>query len=186
MSQRKSRGLRPEDRLVAETGEDGFERVDGDPLCPDLVDHRAEPDEEPFEIVLAGLFDLGAFDRDMVEDQFLLLDKLVEIEPHRLEVLLQVVDLLLERDEDTGLVVLGDPPGDELHRKEGLPAPRAAADERGPAFRQAPTGYVVEAFNPGGDFFKLEFSCARRLGFPVGFVQCISRRCSVRINPGII
>ena len=31
----------------------------------------AEPDEQAFEIVLAGLLDLGAVDGDVVEDQFL-------------------------------------------------------------------------------------------------------------------
>ena len=41
LSQRKSLAeLRPEDRLVGKAGEEGFERVDGDPLCADLVDHR--------------------------------------------------------------------------------------------------------------------------------------------------
>ena len=37
--------LRPEDGLVREAGEDGLEGIDGDTLCADLVDHRAEPDK---------------------------------------------------------------------------------------------------------------------------------------------
>ena len=105
---------------------------------------------------------------------FFRLDEVVEIKPHRHEILLQVVDLLLERDEDTGFVVIGDPPGDELHRKERLPASRAAADKCRPAFRQPSAGDIVKAFDPGGDLSELVFSCARRSDFSCIFHFIIS------------
>eukprot|EP00825_Cyclidium_porcatum_P000562 TRINITY_DN10187_c0_g1_i3.p4 TRINITY_DN10187_c0_g1~~TRINITY_DN10187_c0_g1_i3.p4 ORF type:complete len:140 (-),score=5.72 TRINITY_DN10187_c0_g1_i3:93-512(-) len=74
--------FRPEDRFVGKAGEEGFQRVNGDPFCTDFVDHCAEPDEQAFEVILAGLFDLGSVDGDVVEDQFFLADEFVEVEPH--------------------------------------------------------------------------------------------------------
>src|SRR5581483_12177720 len=49
--------LAPQDGGVREAGEERFDRIEGDPLGSDRVDGVAEPDEEPFEVVLAGLLD---------------------------------------------------------------------------------------------------------------------------------
>ena len=40
-----------------------------------------EPEEQSFEIVFAGLFDLGALDENVVEDQFFVRDQLFQIKP---------------------------------------------------------------------------------------------------------
>ena len=72
-------GLRPEDGLIREAGEDGLKGIDGHTLGADIVDHRAEPDKQTFEIILTGLFDLGAVDGNVVEDKFLRLHQVFEI-----------------------------------------------------------------------------------------------------------
>jgi hypothetical protein len=94
----------------------------------------------------------------MVENELLFADQFIEIETHRHEVLLQVIDLLLEGDEDTGIVILGYPTGDELHSKEGLPAARAAADQCRPAFGQTSACYVIKALDPGRNLLERKFS----------------------------
>lgn len=140
--------LRPEDRLVGKAGEKGFKGVNGHPFCTDLIDHRAEPDEQAFEVVLAGLLDLGAFNDNVIEDQSLPADKVVKIEPHRPEIFLKIVNILLERDKNAGFFVIGNPPDDELHCKERFPASRATADKRGAAFREPATGNIVKTLDP--------------------------------------
>ena len=114
------------------------------------VDEGAEADEEPLEVVLAGLAELGPVDVDVVEGELLLRDEALQVEAERREVLLEVLDLLLEGDEDAGLAVVDDPAGHELHGEEGLAAPRPAADEDRPALRQAAEGDLVEAPDPRG------------------------------------
>ena len=84
----------------------------------------------------------------MVENQFFLADEVVEIETHRFEILLQVVDLLLERDKDAGFTVIGYPTDNKLHRKKCFPAPRAAADKRRSSFREPSTSYIVKTLDP--------------------------------------
>ena len=40
-------------------------------LAPTAVDHRAEPDEQPLQVVLAGLLDLAALDVHVIDRQLL-------------------------------------------------------------------------------------------------------------------
>ena len=49
--------------LVGQPAEQRLDRVEHDALGADRVDRVAQADEQPFEIVLAGLLDLAALDR---------------------------------------------------------------------------------------------------------------------------
>ena len=51
--------------------EQRLDRVEHDPLGADRIDRVAEPDEQPFEIVFAGLLDLAAVDLDVVDRRLL-------------------------------------------------------------------------------------------------------------------
>ena len=59
--------LRAEDRGVGQAAEERLERVEHDALGADGVDGVAEADEQPFEVVLAGLLDLAPLDVDVVD-----------------------------------------------------------------------------------------------------------------------
>jgi hypothetical protein len=56
----------------------------------------SEADEEPLQIVGAGLFDLGSIDMDITEEEFFIGHQSVEVEPEGAEVFSQVSGLLLE------------------------------------------------------------------------------------------
>src|SRR5687767_7688841 len=62
------------DCFVKKCGKQSFQRIEDDTFCTDLVDCISQPQEESFEIVLTGLFDLGALDKYVVEQQLLVCD----------------------------------------------------------------------------------------------------------------
>ena len=68
--------LGAQDGLVGQAGEERLERVEDDPLGADRVDRVAEADEQPLEVVLAGLLDLAPVDLDVIDDELLLGDEL--------------------------------------------------------------------------------------------------------------
>jgi hypothetical protein len=81
----------------------------------------------------------GEYDLDLV-----LRDELVEVEAERAYVRGQVLLGFLEGHEHAGLVEIEGPAQQKLHGEEGLAAARAAANERGPAARQAAERDLVE------------------------------------------
>ena len=137
-----------QDAVVRQAGEQRFDRVEHDALGADRLDRVAEPDEQPFEIVLAGLLDLAAFDADVVDGQFLRRDQLRKVEAERRDVLGDLLAALLEGHEDAGLAELQRAIHQELHGQQRLAAAGAAADERRPAGWQAAAGDLVETANP--------------------------------------
>ncbi len=139
--------LGAEDPLVGEGGEERLQGVEHDPLRPDGGDGVPEPDEEPVEIVLAGLLDLAALHLDVIERELPLRRQGVEVEPERGHVPGQLEGALLERDEHPGLAEPRRPVDQELHAEERLAAPGRPADQRGPPSRQAAARYLVEPFD---------------------------------------
>ena len=65
-------------------------------LAPTELDGELEAEEQPLEVVLAGLLDLAALDHDMSIDDLALLDQPVEVEAERGDVLGEVLRALLE------------------------------------------------------------------------------------------
>ena len=57
-----------------------FQTVYGHAFGADLVDCRVDPDEQAFEVILAGLFDLASFDVDIIDDQLFAADHAVQVE----------------------------------------------------------------------------------------------------------
>ena len=68
---------------VAQPGEQRLDRVEDDALGADRPHRVVEPDEQPFEIVFAGLLDLGALDADVVDRQALAPDERGEVVAER-------------------------------------------------------------------------------------------------------
>ena len=64
--------LGAEDGVIGQPGEQRLEGVEDDALGADGIDGVPEPDEQPFEIVFAGLLDLAALDVDVVQHDLLL------------------------------------------------------------------------------------------------------------------
>ena len=65
--------LSPQDALVRKGGEEDLKGIEDDPFCLDGVDGVAEADEEAFQVVLPGFFDLRAFYVDVIDGELLLL-----------------------------------------------------------------------------------------------------------------
>jgi hypothetical protein len=107
-----------------------------------------QPDEEPFEVVLAGLRDLAALDVHVIDDDLVLGDEGVEIESQRADVLSQLLGRLLERHEDARLAEFHGAADDVFKGEQRLPASGRAADERGAAARKSPRGDLVESSDP--------------------------------------
>ena len=120
----------------------------------------AEPEEQSFEIVFAGLLDLGALDENVVEDQFFVCDQLFQIEAKGRDVCSQFLVCLFERHEHAGFVEEHRATHEKFHGKQGLAGAGAAANERGSARGQTSSG----------DFVKTGDSCAFFLETFQGFM----------------
>ena len=109
--------LGAQDGFVGQAGEEGLDGVQHDALGVDRVNGLAQPDEQPFQVELAGFLDLAALDADIVHNDLLLEGQLGEVESERGDVLAQVGLVLLEGHEHAGLVEFRGAANQELHRK---------------------------------------------------------------------
>src|SRR4030095_10770309 len=136
--------LRAEHRSVVQAAKEGLDRVQHNTLGTDRINGVAQADEEPFEIVLAGLLDLAGLDIDVIDQEFVLADQLLQVDAEGADVPGQVTGRLLKGHEDTVLTELGHAANEELRREQSLSATRAAAHERGAAARQAAAGDFLQ------------------------------------------
>ncbi len=80
-------------------GKSTKERADGiqrQPLGADRINRQPEPNEQPFEVILARLFDLAAFDVHVVDEHLLLFDEFLQVPTQRGHVLYQFLVAFLE------------------------------------------------------------------------------------------
>ena len=75
-------------------------------LAPTTAYRKPEPDEQPFEVVLARFLDLAALDADVVDRELFRLDQRGQVEAERRDVAGHLLGVLLERDEHAGFVEL--------------------------------------------------------------------------------
>ena len=150
----------PEDGVVLQAGKQRFDGIEDDALGADRPDRVIEPDEQPFEIVLARFLDLAAFDAHVVDRELLRLDQLREVEAERRDVAGNLLGVLLERHQHAGLVEMKRAVHQKRERQQRLAGPRPAADQRRPALRQAAARDLVEATNSCQGFRR--FATARR------------------------
>ena len=140
-----------------------------DALGADGIDRVIQPDEQPFQVVLAGLLDLTALDVDVVEHEFLAPDQTRQIESERRDVALQLRGRLLESHEHARLAELRGAAHEKLRGEQRLAAPRAAADQRGPPARQSTARDFVETLDARGALGQLS-SPGSRMSEPLFFI----------------
>src|SRR5262249_47986925 len=102
-----------------------------------------------YQVVLAGLLDLAPLDVNIIHQELVLAGQLLQVEAEGADVLGQFLGGLLEGHEDAGLPELGGAADEELHGEQGSAAAGAAADERGPAARQAAAGDFIKPRDAG-------------------------------------
>jgi len=141
-----------EDRLVRQGGEQGFDRIEHDALRLDPVDRMAQADEQPFEIVIAGLVDFAVLGPHEFDCETLPLDELVHVEPKGRDILQKLPLLFFERDEESRLMELHCAAEQELHAEECLAAAGPAGHQRRAPLRQAAAGDFVQPTNAGRRF----------------------------------
>src|SRR5690606_26942506 len=139
----------PERRLVVESLEQRFERIDHDALRADGIDRQLQAYEQPVEIEGPQLLDVRAVDVHVVDDQQLAGLQCVQVVPERGDVPAELVGGPLEGDENPGLAVTRRTVDQEGGGEECLAAAGTAADQRRPPRRQAAARHLVEAFNAG-------------------------------------
>ena len=122
----------PQDGRVREAGEQGFNRVQDDPLGPNRVDGVPETNEQAFQVILACLLDLAPLDANVIQREFLLAHQFVQVEAQRTDVFRQFFGRLLEGHQYAGLVELRRSAYQELDAQHRLSAAGAAADQGGP------------------------------------------------------
>jgi hypothetical protein len=142
--------LGAEDGFVGQAGEERLERVQHDAFGADGIDRVIEPDEQPFEVVSAGVRDFTALDVHVVEHNFFASGQARQVEAERRDVSPQLRVCLLERHEHTRLAEPGRAANEEFRGQQGLAAPRAAAHQRGPPARQPAAGDFIETLDAGG------------------------------------
>ena len=154
--------LRPEDGVVLQAGKQRLDGVEDDALGAHRPNRVIEPDEQPFEVVLARFLDLAAFHAHVVDGELLRLDQLREVEAERRDVAGNLLGVLLERHEHAGLVELDGAVHQKGEGQQRLAGSGPAADERRPAFRQPAARDLVEATDSGERF--RQFATARWVG----------------------
>ncbi len=142
--------LGAQDGFVGQAGEQRFQRVQHHALGADGINREVQPDEQPFQVILAGLRDFTALDVDVVEHNLLAPDQARQIKSERRDVGLQLRFRLLEGHEHARLVELHRAAHEEFHGQQRLAAPRAAADQRRPPARQPAAGDFVETLDARG------------------------------------
>ena len=177
--------LGAQDGGVGQPGEERLDGVEHHALGADAVDRVPQPDEQPFQVVLARLLDLAALDVDEVEHQFLLRDQRLEIMPERGEVRRQLLGVLLEGHEDARLAELHRAAHEEFHGQQRLAAAGAAAQERRPPLGQAAAGEFIQSLDAGGRFGQ-RGAAAGFTGYILGFVvfheSCLRWRLSSTVK----
>ena len=81
---------------VGQSGKERLDRVEDDALGPDGIDRVAQADEQPFEVVRAGLLNLTRLDAHVVEHDLLACRERTRVEPERREIQREVLDALFE------------------------------------------------------------------------------------------
>jgi hypothetical protein len=147
--------LRPEDGVVLQAGKQRFDGVEDDAPGSDGPNRVVEPDEQPFEIVLACFLDLAAFHAHVVDRELLRLDQLREVEAERRDVAGNLLGVLLERHEHAGFIEINGAVHQKGERQQRLAGSRPPADERRPAGRQPATRDLVEAVDSRSGFCEL-------------------------------
>ena len=138
----------PDDPVIRQAGEQRFDRVEDDALGPDRLNRVVQPDEQAFEIVVAGFLDLAAFHADIVDGQFLRRDQLRKVKAQRRDVFGDLLAAFLEREKDARLAELQRAIHQERHGQQRLAGSWTAADECRPSGWQAAAGDLVETANP--------------------------------------
>ena len=118
--------------------------------APMRAQRVVEANEEPFEVVFAGLLDLRALDSNVFERQALALDQIGHVVAERRDILEDVFLGLFERHEHAALAVRR-AVDEELQGEQRLAAAGPAAHQRRPALRQPAAGDLVEAVDTGRD-----------------------------------
>ena len=134
---------------IREASEERLQGVQHDTLRADGVDSEAQPDEQPLEVVAARFLDFASHHAYVIDQQLLARGERFEVEPHRRDVLREVVGALFERNENAWFAVLLRAANKKLHREHGFPATGAAANQGSASFGQAASGYFVQALNAG-------------------------------------
>jgi hypothetical protein len=139
--------LGAQDRLVRQAAEERLDRVEHHALGADRIDGVIQPDEQGFEVVLAGFLDLVALDLDVIDRHLLLPDQRLEIEAEGAHVLRQLFGGFLEGHEHAGLAEFHGAAHQEFHRHQRLAAACPATNQGGTAAQQTAAGDVVEPFD---------------------------------------
>ena len=135
---------------ILQSGEERLDRIEHDALGTDRVDGEAEPNKQPFEVVLAAFLNLAALDADVIDGELTFGDQRIEFVAERGDVADQVLSAFLEAHEDAGFAVLNGAVDEERGREQGFAAAgRAAHQSRAPS-RQTTVGDVVEADDASG------------------------------------
>ena len=149
--------LGAQDDFVAQAAEQSFQRVEHDALGADGIDRMVEPDEQPFQVVVAALLKFARFDMNVIEHDFFAPDQIRQVEPERRDVGRQLHLRLLEGHQHARLAELHGATHEKFRGQQRLATSSAAADQRGPALRHATARDFIEALDAGrrlrqGDF----------------------------------
>ena len=139
--------LGAQDGLVGQAGEQRFQRVQHHAFGADGINRVTEPDEQPFQVILAGLLDFTALDVNVIEQNFFAPDQARQIKSEQRDVALQLGFRLLEGHENARLAELHRSAHEEFRGQQRLAATRAAAHQRGPPARQPAAGDFVETLD---------------------------------------
>ena len=144
--------LGAQDQLVGEPGKQGLHRVQHHPFGADRIDGKAQADEQPLQVVVAGFLDLAALDEDVVDGELLFALQVRQVKPQGRDVSGELLGGFLKGHEDAGLVELHRPPHQKLHAQKSFAAAGAAAHQGAAPPGQTAIGDLVKALDARGAF----------------------------------
>ncbi len=139
-----------QDGRVGEAGEEGFNRVQHDPLGPDRVDGMPQAHEQTLQVILARLLDLAPLDVDVIHRELLLTHQFVQVEAQRADVLRKFFGCLLEGHQHAGLVELRCSANQEFDAEHSFATTGTSAHQGGPPAGEPSAREFVKPLNSRG------------------------------------
>ena len=137
---------------IAQAGEQALDRVEHHAFCTQCFNGIIEPNENSFEVILAGFLNFVPLNPNVIDKQLFLRDQRVDIKSEGASVFDDVIGDFLKCHQHARFVELGRAAYKELHAKHAFTAARAAADQCWTPFRQTAVGNFIKSINACGRF----------------------------------
>jgi hypothetical protein len=156
--------FRAQNALILQSRKQILDRVEHHAGRPDGVDRRAQPYEQPFQIVIAGFINFAALDAYEIDDQLLFSLQYFQIKSERANILRKLGGRFLKRHEDARLAIFHGSANQKFGGQQGLTRSGTAANKCRTPPRKPAASNLIQTLNAGGRFGQTPILFAIPLG----------------------